>query len=198
MFVAPIVEGHGEIEAVPALLHRIVKSLAPVAVLRVNRPIRVKANLFIQNEDYLRRHVQLAGAKAAQQQGLILILLDCEDDCTAVVGPTLLSRARLARPDVPVLVTLAYREYETWFLAGARSLRGHRGLGEDVAPPEVPESVRDAKGWLSQRMTNPYDPVVHQLEFTRALDLEQAQTNPSFRRLVRRIGERMRSPDTHG
>jgi Domain of unknown function (DUF4276) len=88
---------------------------------------------------------------------------------------------------VSVQVYLAYREYETWFLAAANSLRGHAGLPIDLAIPTDPESIRDAKGWLSERMPHRYDPIVHQLDFTRAFDLGQAKTVDSFRRLYDQI-----------
>ena len=38
------------------------------------------------------------------------------------------ARAAAVRGDVTITVALAYREYETWFLAAANSLRGVGGL----------------------------------------------------------------------
>ncbi|MBI4756755.1 MAG: DUF4276 family protein [Betaproteobacteria bacterium] len=179
----PIVEGQGEVQAVPTLLHRLAQQSDPSTPVRVNAPIRVKSGSFLNDSDYFRRQVSLAAAKAAQSQGHVLILLDCEDDCPAILGPELLRRARAVRADVSVRVFLAYREFETWFIAAADSLRGRAGLPDDLIAPADPERTRDAKGWLSERMPRPYDPIVHQLEFTRAFDLAQAETNASFRRL---------------
>lgn len=179
----PIVEGHGEVQAVPALLHRLAQQTHPEIPVRVNPPIRVKSGSFLNDADYFRRQFSLAAAKAAQAQGHVLILLDCEDDCPAELGPELLRRARAIRADVGVRVFLAYREYETWFVAAAASLSGYAGLPADLAPPADPERMRDAKGWLLQRMPNSYDPIVHQIDFTRVFDFEQARTNDSFRRI---------------
>lgn len=187
VYLAPIVEGHGEVEALPALLHRIARRVAPEEVLRVNPPMRVKAASFLKDPEYFRKQVTLAAAKAAQAGGVVVILLDCEDDCPAILGPDLRRKAQEVRGDVPVLVVLAHREYETWFLAAAVSLRGKRDLPADLDPPADPEAIRDAKGWLGSRMDGPYDPVVHQLEFTRAFDLDQARSNPSFDRMWQRI-----------
>jgi len=183
--LVPIVEGQGEVEAVPNLLHRIAAS-GPTDV-RVNPPIRVKVSAFLHDDHYFRRYLELAGAKAAHAHGHVLILLDCEDACPARLGPELLRRARQVRADVNTLVVLAYREYETWFVTAARSLRGLQGLPADLEAPSEPEAIRDAKGWLSERMTYPYDPVVHQVEFTRAFDLEAARENKSFQRLRDRV-----------
>lgn len=129
----------------------------------------------------------LATAKAAQVGGCVLILLDCEDSCPATLGPDLLQRARAVRDNVDIFVVLAYREFETWFIAAAHSLRGLRALPRDLDPPDNTERIRDAKGWLGRRMNVAYDPVTHQLEFTRVFDMQQARLCPSFDRLYRRI-----------
>jgi hypothetical protein len=55
-YVASIVEGHGEVEALPALLHRIARDAAFTGVLRVNPPIRVKSGSFLNDRDYLERN----------------------------------------------------------------------------------------------------------------------------------------------
>lgn len=191
LLFVPIVEGHGERDAFPALLHRLGQRANPDAPIRVNPPIRVKSASFLNDANYFHRQVALAAAKAAQAQGHVLVLLDSEDDCPAVLGPQLLARFRAIRADVSVRVLLAYREYETWFIAAADSLRGRAGLPHDLTAPPDPERIRDAKGWLSQRMPQPYDPIVHQLDFTRAFDLDQAaRASDSFRHLddhVRRL-----------
>jgi Domain of unknown function (DUF4276) len=181
------VEGHGEVEAVPALLQRIALLVRPDGVLRVNPPIRVKSGSFLNDRDYFQRQVTLASAKAAQEGGGVIILLDCDDGCPATLGPDLLRRARAVRADVDIIVALAYREFETWFIAAASSLRGMRGLPYDLDPPPSPDSFRDAKQWLGSRMNMAYDPVTHQLEFTRKFDLEQARSNQSFDRFYRHI-----------
>jgi len=192
-FIAPIVEGQGEEQATRILLERISMTVSPALVARVNPPIRVKSGSFMNDDAYLSRYVALAAAKAAQSSGFVLIMLDCEDDCPAQLGPVLLAKARKVRPDVPMVVALAYREYETWFVTAARSLAGCRGLPLDLVAPENPEAYRDAKGWLGQRMPSGYDPVVDQASFTSTFSLCEAAKNPSFRRLLRRVRAQIRS-----
>lgn len=147
-YLASIVEGHGEVEALAPLLHRIARLIGFDGYLVVNPPIRVKSGSFLKDPDYFRKQMILVGAKAAQTGGSVLILLDCEDECPGTLGPALLQKARTVRSDVNIVVALASREYETWFLAAARSLRGRRGLPENLEPPPNPEAIRDAKGWL--------------------------------------------------
>lgn len=191
-FIAPIVEGQGEGEAVPILLHRIAKHFAQPGEayhkpLIVNPPIRVTATAFLKFDEYFSKHVSLAAAKAKVRDGTVLILLDCEDDCPARLGPRILDRAKAVRGDVPYLVVLASREFETWFMTAAVSLRGHFGFSADLVPPANPESRRGAKEWLGSRMSGGYDPVTHQYQMARMFDLEQAKANPSFRRLCERL-----------
>jgi hypothetical protein len=193
LFIAPIVEGQGEQLCVERLLWRIAQDASPGSRIQVNPPIRVKAGTFINDPRERGRHVQLAAAKArASARGVVLVLLDCEDDCPARLGPRLLEQVRLHAGDTPAVVALAYREYETWFVAAARSLRGVEGLAEDAAPPADPQGMRDAKGWLGRLMPNRYDPVSHQLPFTQRFDLEEARQVPSFDRLYRKLADLVR------
>jgi hypothetical protein len=185
--MASVVEGHGEVEALPALIRRIADSVGYVGDLRVNPPIRVKSGSFLKDEDYFRKYVALAAAKAVTHGGTLLILLDCEDDCPGTLGPALLQRAQAVRAGVDIFVALAYREYETWFISAAPSLRGRRGLPQDLNTPPDAEQIRNAKGWLGDRMNVHYDPVIHQLEFTKEFDLKLARTSLSFDRLYLRI-----------
>jgi hypothetical protein len=184
-FIAPIVEGHGEIDALPALLHRIRTSLPSAPILHINPPIRVKAESFLNRRDEFRRHVELAALKASARQGSVLVLLDCDDDCPDAIS---------VRDDVAMFVALAYREYETWFLTAARSLRGAAGLPDDLDPPSNPDALRSAKGWLSARMPDGYDPIRHQLPFTRRMDLAQARSAQSFDRLYRHVAQLLTLP----
>lgn len=193
IFIAPIVEGQGETQSVERLLWRIAEAEAPGAALRVNQPIRVKSGSFLNDARERERHVLLAAAKARQSRGSVLVLLDCEDDCPAELGPRLLEQVSNIAPDVPSTVALAYREYETWFIAAVESLRGTEGMSDTVAAPPDPELMRDAKGWLGRHLPNRYDPVTHQLAFTKRFDLQAARRVPSFDRLYRKVALLMKA-----
>lgn len=187
-FIAPIVEGHGEVQAVPILLKRLASIATPTAQLRLNPALRVKVGAFVNDDDYFDKYLELAARKAKPwPSSCVLILLDCEDKCPSELGPKLLKKAKARHPDIPIIVVLAYREYETWFLAAARSLRGVCGLPVDLEPPVDPESVRDAKGWLSAKMKVPYNAPVHQPRLTDAIAFEEALAVDSFARAMRKL-----------
>ncbi|MGO8764344.1 MAG: DUF4276 family protein [Limisphaerales bacterium] len=187
-FIAPIVEGHGEVQAVPILLRRLIADAKPNAQLWLNPALRVKAGSFINDDDYFKKYLELAARKTKPwPNSCVLILLDCEDECPAELGPRLLEKARVCRSDVTIIVILAHREYETWFLAAARSLRGVCGLPADLDPPDDPELHRDAKGWLSAKMNQPYNETDHQPKLTAAFAFQEAMVVDSFSRAVRKL-----------
>lgn len=184
-FIAPIVEGHGEVQALPILLRRLADAMAPEIELRLNPALRVKAASFLNENDteYFDKYIELAAAKAkASPKSCVLILLDCEDLCPSQLGPKILQRALKCRPDTAFLVILAHREYETWFLAAAESLRGVCGLRHDLVAPGKAEKIRDAKGWLSEQMPTPYNEPEHQPRMTQKFDFDQAKQVKSFAR----------------
>lgn len=185
--IVPIVEGHGEVEALPVLIRRIFGTFRVGVSPVINPPARVKAGSFLQDRDYFHKYVSLAAAKAAQGDGLVLILLDCEDHCPGTLGPRLLADAQAVRSDIRCAVALAHREYETWFLAAAESLRGCAGLPAQLNPPLNPESIRGAKEWLGEHMPVRYDPIIHQAAMTTRFDLHQARANPSFDRFINKL-----------
>ncbi len=122
--VSCVVEGHGEREAVPALVRRIAQRHNVVA--SVSQPIRVHRSKVVK-EDELRRAVTLAAMRLAGRGG-VLVLIDADDDCPAELGPKMLAWAVSTRSDIPVAVVLAKTEFEAWFLAAAASIAGRRGL----------------------------------------------------------------------
>ena len=182
-----IVEGKGEVAAVPILIQRIAVSLDPGLLIFPPPPIRVSRNQVVKAGE-LERAVELVARKISGQ-GAIFILLDSDDDCPAQLGPELLCRARQVRSDLPIAVVLAKREFEAWFLAAAESLRGYKGLKNNLQSPNNPEEIRGAKEWLSQRMdgNKRYSPRLDQPGLTARFDLNQARYADSFDKCYRDI-----------
>jgi hypothetical protein len=118
----------------------------------------------------------------------VLIMLDTDDDCAVELAATIRRVAASVAPGFPVRVVCAVREYEAWFLAAAESLRGKRGLPPDLQRPEEPEQIRDAKGWLSERMAQRYSPTLDQPALSALIDTtECAVYSRSFRKLVSEV-----------
>jgi hypothetical protein len=187
--IASVVEGEGEISALPILLRRLMYE-AQVWDADIQRP-------FLIDRGRLVRPGGLEAAVEAQARrvpvdlpGGILVLIDADDDCPASLGPALLARARAARPDRRTAVVLANREFEAWFLASAPSLVGRAGLAEGLEVPADSESLRDCKGWLTHHRRDGvrYRPRVDQPALTQDMDLGLARANsPSFDKLCRDI-----------
>lgn len=148
MKIQPIVEGFGEVEALPVLLRRLVQQ-ARAWDVGVGRPIRRPRNKLVK-EGGVRQAVRLAVQQP--ECGAVLVLVDGESDCPADLGTTAQRWATAAAADRPCCVVLAHREYEAWFLASIESLRGFRGVRADASPHADPERPLGAKEQLQERM----------------------------------------------
>lgn len=182
--VVTIVEGAGEVAAIPVLLRRVAASQTPNAQISIATPIRVRKDRFLRRSQEFERFLRLAASKCGKQ-GWILIVLDADDECPATRGNEIFSQARAHVADIPLSVVLANREYEAWFIAAARSLNGFRGF--HLAPDEhlEAETPRDAKGWIGAHMSSKvYSETTDQPAFSARMDLQQAiRSSRSFRRL---------------
>jgi hypothetical protein len=169
----------------PVLIRRVAQRVDPSMAVHVPRPVLLKRNRLKE----LEHRVQLAVNKL-QGPGGVLILLDADTDCPAVLGPELLGRAVQACPAMPVAVVLAEREYESWFLAAAESIGGHRGLSSPLQAPPDPEDVADAKGWLRRHMppNRKYSETTDQPALTAVFDVDLARSHAdSFDKCYREI-----------
>ena len=171
--IVAIVEGDGEVEAVPLLMRRIAVEVTPLSPPTIFKPIRVRRQRILK-EGELERYVRLAGAQVGVG-GRILVLMDANGDCPAMAGPHVLARARRSCPGRLIESVLAKCEYEAWFLAAAESIAGTRGILPEVSAPPEPESIRGAKEWLDNRMKGSYRPTADQAAFTAGFDMEAAR-----------------------
>ena len=185
--LALIVEGHGDVHAAPVLVRRLaVESLGLPMPEILAVPHRLPKGKMISG-DGLERAVELQANKVGRG-GAILILLDADRDCPKEVAANLLSRARAKRPDRRIEVVLAKVEYENWFIAAIESLAGKYSVQRGLTAPPNPEAIRDAKGWISARMSQPYKETVDQKELTVLFDLALAASkSTSFAKLRRSV-----------
>src|ERR1700688_1879555 len=144
VIIQPIVEGQGEVAAVPVLLRRL-RDEAQCWRLEVGNPHRRRRSQLVK-KDSLQSAVQVAALR--DHCAGILVLLDADDDCPKELAPTLQEWAQEAAGEKPCVVVMANREYEAWFLASIEALRGKAGILPDAASHSQPEIPRDAKGEL--------------------------------------------------
>ena len=171
--IALIVEGYGDVEAVPVLVRRVAAHVAPAVAVDVLRPHR-RSRLKLVRSGELERYgrIALAGSPEAH----LLVLVDADTDCPAELGPQFLERVASLQTR-RVGVVLAKHEFENWFLASAESLGGRRGLRSPLDPPVDPEAIRGAKEWIQANRTDgrAYRPTVDQAALTEGIDIDLAR-----------------------
>lgn len=187
-----VVEGHGEVQAAPELVARVLVQLLGVSPQdwAVDRdPIRVPRGDLVDRAAPSPRRTPHPRAEralhlaATRRPGGVLVLCDADDDCPAAWGGPF-RRMTPTRPAVPVRAVMACREFESWVLWGypVDDRRRVRALDPEVAP-------RDAKGAL-QRLRPGYKPSVHQREVVQTLPLPAVwAASDSFDKLVRSVSD---------
>jgi hypothetical protein len=188
MKIQPIVEGHGDVKAVPILLRRLTQE-AGVFTFDISRPIRRKSS-DLRTQLGIEKAVRLA--RNYSDCGAILFLFDADDSCPKELAPTLLKWARPVAGPIPCSVVLAYREYETWLLSAIESLRGKCSIRQDASFQQAFEHRRGAKEILEGYMPRgtSYHESVDQATLTAALDLSMAyRRSRSFRKVVKSMGD---------
>lgn len=179
-FIA-IVEGDGEVGALPGLVRRIASQMERYDI-EVLPPIRVHRDKFLNKPDEFNRMLALAQAKV--KTGTVLVLLDADDACPVNLAETIRERAQTLLHGACLAVVVANREFESWFIAAAESLAGQRGLANDLTWPANSEDIRNAKGWLSERCAGGrYREVTDQPALTALFDMALARARSrSFRK----------------
>lgn len=187
MNIQPIVEGHGDVEAFPILLRRLLVE-AGRSIVGVGHPIRRRRHELARESD-LQKAVRLAILQ--QNCRAVLILFDGDSDCPATLGPQVREWALASAGNVPCEVVIAHREYEAWFLAAIESLRGHRDIRGDAESHPSPEGPRGAKEQLEARMRpdRSYMERMHQPAFSSIFSMNDAyRRSRSFRKLTGSLG----------
>lgn len=187
--IASVVEGEGEISALPVLLRRLMYQ-AQIWDADIQPPFLVDRGRLVRPGGLEAAVEALARRVPSDQPGGVLVVIDADDDCPASLGPSLLARAEAARPDRRTGVVLANREFEAWFLASAPSLGGRAGLAEHLEVPANSETLRDCKGWLTHHRSDGvrYRPRVDQAALADGVDLDAARANSaSFDKFCRDV-----------
>jgi Domain of unknown function (DUF4276) len=184
----PIVEGDGDMQAVPPLMRRVLNDVlfrSDVTVLRAQKRgewPRVKRDF-----ERVYRSARLEAAP-------ILWVVDFDgEDCrdSSVERKWLGEQARRIDSSGRVEVVFMIQEYESLFLSEPRALRQtFPELRSDLAFPPNPEAIRNAKGWISTALPKgrAYKPTIDQARITARLDLDALRsTSESYRRFERAV-----------
>jgi len=113
MMLQPVVEGYGEVEAVPILLRRLVNLAELWGRVRIGQAIRIPRDQLVKQSG-LNRASKLARKNRASA---ILVLLASDSDCPAELGPRLQQISDDLVGDIPCRVVMADHVLEEWFLA---------------------------------------------------------------------------------
>jgi hypothetical protein len=180
-----VVEGKGDVEALPNLCSRVRDYLGASDWFVDPQPVRQPRGALVDEarpspnrpcrSDGAGRAVQLALRRPADG---ILLTCDADDDCPAVWGPSAKAIVtQRARGDAVMVV----REYEGWLLHSFdRGELAKAGITD-------PERIRGAKEKL-RKLVPGYKPTTHQLEITRKIDIERLRrASDSFDKLVRSL-----------
>jgi Domain of unknown function (DUF4276) len=189
--VVTIVEGHGDAEAVPVLVRKLLRERG---LYPRTKAIRVKRQRVVKPAE-LEKAIELALLQPGCAS--ILIVLDADGDCPAELGPSLQARAQAVGRGMPVGVVLANQEFESWLLGGIEGLRGLRGIGAAAALAQDPDSIASPKARLDREMgVRSYLETDDQAAFAELLNVEAAiARSRSFRKLVNELAKLMPSKE---
>lgn len=210
--IIPFGEGEGEETALPTLLRRLIRATPTHS--------QSDQNIFVAAKAWRVGHLQKllkdkgvfwrAQLAKAQRKGAAAVLLVLDGDrpanmgkpphCVGTVASQLASYAREtgAGESFSVAVVLARQEMESWFIAGAESLKqvefdGRPLLNSSSSPPpeDLECQLRDAKGWLGRNMARGYKPTLDQVRLAQAVDFDQIRQRQmrSFQRLEHATAE---------
>jgi hypothetical protein len=170
-----VVEGPGDVEAVPLLLRRHLASKEKYSI-SLGKPICCNG----RDRALVEKGVEGYIAAAAARPGCrgVLVVLDAENDPACELGPSLLERSEKACQSL-VAVCLAERNFEDWIYASAEKLELE---GLEYRPER--SGLGRIKGALSEKYVKPR----WQPRLTNRMDIDLARSrSPSLDRMIRKF-----------
>ncbi len=193
-----LVEGHGEKEAAPALVRRLVQHHERYEYLSLGIEVynaKGIGNITTRLEQLLNEVFRkLQDCKA------LLILLDAEKDnylCPPTLARELAAIAETQRLNFPVAIVCACCEYESWFLVSLHSIVD-KWLVPGTKYSGNPNQECSAKAWLEDHMPTgqTYKERTDQVRMTFDLDIDHTiQHSRSFRRMANAVKELLTAID---
>ena len=180
--ILPVVEGDGDLLAVPELARRVLHDLGhyDVAIARPHKRGDLPKVLG-RFEDYF---------KVALLEGCPILWVmdyDCEDCKDPKMHiEQLRARAKSLAQGTAFEFVFMVQEFETLFLADHETTRQVLGnIADGHVFPSDPELIRDAKGWISKARPkgSAYKPTQHQQKLASQVNLVRLRArSPSFER----------------
>ena len=195
-----IVEGDGEVEALPVLLRKLFFARGRWDV-KIGRPKNAHGCGNLTKPGGLEKFVELAFREPGCSAVLVLMDADTDEDCPVKLAQEFATRLKAYGIRHPIGIVFARREYEAWFLASLESIvkNGYSGLLANLVYEGDVEEIKDVKGWLSRKFpgTRIYKETEDQASMTNRIDLNTAYSRSrSFRRLSHAVDELLSAIDT--
>ena len=190
--ILPIVEGHGEVEAIRTLLQRVWSELLGGNYIHVPRPLRVPKGKILKEKELI-RYLKLAELKLGQEQKYakraILVLFDADADLPCILAKQVLEMAAASGVQSPLFCVIANKEFETWFVASADAMPNEfSNLGGGVV--ETAELEGRGKLWVKEHFQGHYSETADMPRLTKQMDLGLVRERcPSFDKLCRELAE---------
>ncbi len=153
--ILSIVEGDGDVEALPILLRRLLFEVKERFEFHIDQPKNAHGCNNLTKFKGIERFLELC--RADSSCAAILVLVDTDENCAKDLALDLAARARLLGLQIPIAIVCATCEYEAWFLASLettanQSIKGRDGLTKDAKYEGEVENKRGVKEWLTQYM----------------------------------------------
>lgn len=192
--IVPIVEGDGEVPAVPALLRKILGAAMRYDI-QVARPKNANGRGNLTKEGGLERFIRYAWKEP--DCGAILVLLDSEGECPRDIAREFSERIVAMGVLFPVVVVIANKAYEAWLVASISTMAGHLDLPEGLEPPANAETIGHPKAWINENFPHgrAYKETQDQEALTHLIDIGLASRTRSFQRLLHAVDEAINAID---
>jgi hypothetical protein len=187
--IVAIVEGPGEVEALPILLRRIFEQ-KQIYQISIQKPINAHGLGNLTTPGGLERF--LAVAEGSSSCDAILVLVDADINCAKNLALELANRSRVHNPHIATAVVAAKYRYESWFIYSLESLCGKRGFQTNLPIIDDPETMPNPKKFLTNNKTQGriYRETTDQAPMSNLIDLNLVmQRSRSFCRLMHAVDE---------
>lgn len=186
--IVPVVEGDGEVEAVPILLRQFLINYDRHDI-RISRPMNARGRGRLTRpqglEDFIEYAVKKPGCNA------VLLIMDSEGECPkSDILPDLIKRVANLNLPLPVFLVFPHYNFESWFAASLPAYAGRKIKGRKLIPPEAlfDGDVESGNGKrILKGIINPglkYRETEDQASLTRLMDFDLVrQRSRSFRRM---------------